>query len=59
MQVYIAQRMGAFPDPAASTLVAKCKDISAMLHGLITSLIRNAYILPLRTVRRRNYGESS
>jgi four helix bundle protein len=37
-QVYIAQRIGVLSASEASTLVAELKEISSMLHGLITSL---------------------
>src|SRR5262249_22971116 len=37
-QLYIAQRVGMVADPPASALVAECKAISAMLHGLIKAL---------------------
>ena len=37
-QIYIAQGIGIVSDPPASALVAECKEISAMLHGLIKSL---------------------
>ena len=37
-QAYIAQRIGVLSAPDASTLVAELKEISSMLHGLITSL---------------------
>jgi four helix bundle protein len=37
-QVYISQRIGILSAPDASTLIAELKEISAMLHGLITSL---------------------
>ena len=37
-QVYIAQRIGVFSDPPASALVTERKELSAMLHGRITSL---------------------
>jgi four helix bundle protein len=37
-QVYIAQRIGVLSASDASTLVAELKEISSMLHGLITSL---------------------
>jgi four helix bundle protein len=37
-QAYIAQRIGVLSASDASTLVAELKEISSMLHGLITSL---------------------
>ena len=37
-QVYIAQRIGVFSGSPASELATECKEISAMLHGLIQSL---------------------
>ncbi len=37
-QVYIAQCIGLFPGSHASELVTECKEISAMLHGLIQAL---------------------
>src|SRR5215475_15710113 len=40
-QVYIAQRIGVLSASDASTLVAELKEISSMLHGLITSLKQN------------------
>jgi len=37
-QVYIAQRLGVFSGSPASELATECKEISAMLHGLLQSL---------------------
>ena len=39
-QVYIAQCIGVFSASHASALVAELKEISSMLHGLITSFLK-------------------